>query len=390
MKKNLLILCSLLVGLTFVACSSDNDENNGTSSTSAISVKNASFNEDAFPQATLYKRLEGVSVSTNLTADNSSTIKIAKDDEYVRFFIGIKGQSGYYVFTPNDTRAYDQDQEDEDDFWIIPFSYDSKEISGKTILVSAEDIDGDITKPYEFTINYTDSRADLYITMNGSTILSCEYDNSSRPIHVWASQIGEANEELTITYKDGKPTQLVLSDDEEITTFTTIEINEMGYITSMSGKVVTDTDEGSYTGKDAIYYNYDNNGYLTRYNESYSDEYGSESITHTLTWKDGNLVRHIIEDNDGDREEYSITYGNDANKQQQGTVSQWYSGWGILCFTNLLGKHSTNLPVSVSGEGTYQFTYEIDSDGSIKSETVNGHKLTYSYGNGTRVTNKNK
>lgn len=380
MKKNLLILCSLFVGMTFVACSNDDgNEKKSEVLTSVFSVPNATYKEEAFPIATTNDRLEGVSVPSNVAASGISTIKISKNRDYTRFFIGVKGQSGYFVYTLNDTRAYDLDEDGDDgDFWVIPITYGPNLSSGTVGLLSAEDKDGKITKPYEFTINYTDTKtqSDFSILMNGNTILSCQYDKNGRLIHLNAERLGGV-EELTITYSGEQPSKLVMVNDGEISTFTNISTNSMGYITSMSGNVTTNDNRGGATETMSFIYNSD--GYLTSYKDIYSDQYGVESITHTLSWNNGNLTSHKIVDSDGESDEYVIAYGSLVNEKQQGTIGQWYSGWGELCFTTLWGKHSTNLPVSVSGGKGYQFTYELNPDGSIKSEAVNGRSCDYSY-----------
>lgn len=406
MKKNLLILCSLLVGLTFVACSSDDDENKGNSSASTLTVKNATYNEGAFPAATVSERLDGVKVSNTSDADNA-TIQIPKDDEYVRFFIGIKGQSGYYVYTPNDTRA-----SDEDEYWEIPITFDKDEIAGKTALVSAEDIDGNITKPYEFTLNYTDSksRANFSIVYNGEAMFSCEYDEKGRLVHFKRMNGDYYAEEVIITYNGNQPTKIfyrendfIVSEDSDdyTATYTSITTNKQGYITSMKGEhIFPESEYDNYSSTHT--FDYDGNGYLVKGHEVFIDRDGSSEHAISYTWSNGNLVSaKLVRTRNTTRaidyyteEENLITYGKDVNKLEQGSYGQFYSStmeWVV--FTNLCGKHSKNLPISYKtisrGEGVSDevsdedvFEYEFNSDGSIKTETVNGrHKLEYVYGN---------
>lgn len=405
MKKNLLILCSLLVGLTFVACSSDDDENKGNSSASTLTVKNATYNEGAFPAATVSERLEGVKVSNTSDADNA-TIQIPKDDEYTRFSIGIKGQSGYYVYTPNDTRA-----SDEDEYWEIPITFDKDEIAGKTVQVSAEDIDGNITKPYEFTLNYTDSksRANFSIVYNGEAMFSCEYDEKGRLVHFRRMNGDYYAEEVIITYNGNQPTKIfyrendfIVSEDSDdyTATYTSITTNKQGYITGMKGEHVFGG-KASYDNYSSTHtFDYDGNGYLVKQHEVFIDRDGSSEDAFSYTWSNGNLVSVKLWESDSETRatddgphEYEnlITYGEDVNKLEQGSYGQFYSStmeWVV--FTNLCGKHSKNLPISYKsisrgkhydGE-EWTFDYEFNSDGSIKTETVNGrHKLEYVYGN---------
>lgn len=155
MKKNLWILGSLLMGAMLASsCSSDDDDNQETKS--YFTVSGATYEEAEFPAATIDETLDGVSVSMSVKAGSTSTIKIEKSDDYRRFFIGVKGAQGYWVYTPQDTRATD------DDYWEIPVTYGGGSSSSPVFLVSAEDEDGYITQPYEVTVNYVDESSDTW------------------------------------------------------------------------------------------------------------------------------------------------------------------------------------------------------------------------------------
>ena len=281
MKKNLLILCSLLIGMTFVACSSDDDDNNGNSSASDTSVK---------------------------------------------------------------------------------------------------------------------SFANFSIVYGGETMFSCEYDEKGRLIHC-----KESGEDWTVTYNNGnQPTKIFYTEDDDYTvTYTSITTNKQGYITSMKGEHVF-AGKASYDNySSTLYFDYDGNGYLVKMRGVLVDKEGSWEDVVSYTWSNGNLVgvkrweNETKATDDGPYEyEKLITYGEDVNKLEQGSYSLFYSGGidrgdGWIWFTNLFGKHSKNLPISYKSitRGKYKdedettFEYEFNSDGSIKTEMVNGYKLEYVYGN---------
>lgn len=380
MKKSLSILCALCACcMMFLSCSNDDGGNEGRQTTANyVTVPNADYQEGTFPAPTTDEVLEGVSLNT--TSGNTSTIKIAKNGNYVRYFIGVKNTPGYYVYTPSGTRATE-----EDDFFEIPISTTS---SGTTLLLSAEDTQGKITSAFEFTINYTDTKnlADFRIILNNQSILACQHDNKGRITYIESRSNSRETETMTITYNGDKPNKIVMKglengEEYETYTFSSISTNSYGYITNMSGSVVSYDDDEKYTGTETIAFTYNSNGYLTGYKDTYKDSYGTDVTTHNLSWINNNLMSHSWSDNDGDSGTTSAEYSKIANEKQQGTLGLMYIGPGNLILSNLFGKLPTNLPASVTMENgrKNEFTYDLNGDGSIKTEYLNGTALVYSY-----------
>ena len=378
MKRNLLIMSLLLVGISFLAsCSDDDDDKTPSAVKEVLSISDAAYNEGTFPTATTNVVVSGASVT-------AGTVKIAKNDNYRRIFIGVKGMEGYYVYTPDpSTRAAD-----DDEFWTIPFNYGGT-ASDVTLLISAETENGSVTKPSEFTLNYTDtpsSAMPVQITMNGKAWAKFQYDSKNRLTEA------KINEEpgrtypystLVITYKNDKVTKLEMGGydsekESEVMTFTSVQSNSQGYITSMSGTTKESWDGYTYKGTVSFTCAYDNDGYLIRLQESWKDEDGTDNYTTTFTWSDGNLVRRT----DSDGGVITVTYGDKLNEAGQGTYGQYASGLAEICFAGgLFGKLSKNLPTSVTEDGeTSKLSYDFNDDGTISCEYVNGVPLVYTYG----------
>lgn len=354
MKKNLIYLFALFIGIvSFVSCSSDDDDSPKVAS-SLLKVSNAAYQEGSFPAATSAAELTDVSIS-DVESNGATTLKLPKNDDFIRYFIGIKNVPGYYVFTPEGTRASD----DEEEYFDISIML-SNTNSSTTLMVSAETTDGNVTKPYEQTINYSiggEGRL-LKSVVSGSDYINFTYDSNGRLVKQTENWDGEA---MSVDF---------------LKMYSTMKTNSQGYITE-----ITNNDWSEYDGTDSwqTHYSYDTNGHLI----STKDPDGTVSYT----WSDGNIV--YVKDGWNDLE-LRVKYGNIDNPNLPWT----YSGYNLmmypdeLMFQGLVGVPNAKLPSRIEQKDLYdnttfiyEFTYVMNSDGTINKEIVklDGDAETFYY-----------
>ena len=180
--------------------------------------------------------------------------------------------------------------------------------------------------------------------------------------------------------------------------------NGNGYITGINAS--WDVSDGEELSKRSVNFSfsYNNSGNLTNISGSASEKetYKGKTSTYnttykaSLSWSNGNLVRVSVlgtdvEDGDKDswNEEYEMEYGSTENVTRQGTKSflQMLSldnDLNVLAFLGLFGKAPKMFPTRMTGDDDgYRFSrhysYSINSDGTIYSETVDGSRYYYSY-----------
>ena len=166
MKKNLLILCSLFLGMAaFVACD-DDDDNDAISELEKnyFSIENGKFNGDAFPAATVNEYIQGLSINNKALSGGMNFITIVTQEDFTRFFVGAKNVDGYWEYVPQTTRA-----NGEYVTYTIPVMYSTELKQNITMLIAALTRDGEVTQPYEAKITYVESMSgDLNINLTFS------------------------------------------------------------------------------------------------------------------------------------------------------------------------------------------------------------------------------
>ena len=395
MKKNFMYLCALLMGvLCFCSCSSDDDDAPKVAS-SLLRVSNATYQEGSFPAATSAAELTNVSISA-VESNGATTLRVPDDKDFVRYFIGIKNVPGYYVFSPWGTRASDDDEE----YFDISLMLTNTK-SSTTLMVSAETTDGSVTKPYEQTINYSTSgegkgRLKSVVMKDdyGQTYERCEfsYDASGRvtkfiykEYHDDTPSVTDYEMHTTFTW----PSSLINSEFEmksssyarvyddqdnaknlelEYSDKSVYKTNNKGYVTNGT---VTDVD-GVADGEHETSYvriDYDSDGHIL---SSYDD---SDGMLFKCTWSNGNMVRYESEEDNDDTSATLFTYTDIPNPNLPVSIflPDIEDESGIFFNMGLWGQPNKNLPSKISfsdGGGTLEFSYTMNSDGTINKVKV--------------------
>ena len=161
MKKVLLTLCSLCMGMVLLQSCCKGDEGNppvnpgGTWESRNMTIENATYQEGAFPTTTDGSSISGLSINPRALPGGMNIITIVTKKKYKKFYVGLKDDSaGYLVYTPEETSTGDYYT------YTIPVMYSPTYGKNEmTMLISAEDEDGNITEPYEAEISFVDSES---------------------------------------------------------------------------------------------------------------------------------------------------------------------------------------------------------------------------------------
>lgn len=395
MKKYLSILTLLAMGILLTtSCSSDgsNDDNPTPPVTQEtknyVTIGNAAYNEGTMPQATS-AATTNAQVASTVQAGGTSVIRVVKDRAYTKFYICVKGMSGYWVYTP--TTRTSRAASDDDDFIDIPFNAGSNATGSVTLQISGETESGEVTQPYEQTINYTEraSVKGMTVTATGNgtiTVMSTSY-NQEGLLDSWYSYSMMGF--LKFNYSGS--TISSITGDEGIRY--SVTQNSQGCITQMRGD-----DNDGYTENWMLTYNDQNR--LTRYHVDCNDDGERFTVEARLTWDGGKLTRLDYSHSEEGSTSWTYNYdGEYVNGTQQPFVilaehEYFYNYAGhsdILGYdiflpmgTGVFGKGTDMLPVSAtSGNSKYEFSYAFNTDGSIKTQTItNGSQtveLKYTY-----------
>ena len=371
MKKFFAIVALMSMGLIMLtSCSSDSDDGGSVPQQmkNYLKVENATYAEGTIPQATTTEKPK-VQVAPTVQQGRKAIIRVAKDRVYTKFFIGLKGVPGYWVYTPENTRA----ESNDGDYYDIPFEGGDNATGSATIQICGQTEDGAITQPYEQTINYTEKPTIklLNISANGRAYMTFTYNAQGKVTSFYLYGDGTK----TLAYDGNSITSMV--DQEEGINYT-VSQNEQGYITRMQGHSEDYTDNLSFT--------YNEQGRLTLCDITGSDDGDPFSASHKLTWENGKLVKseHSSTDEKSKVVTYTYTYGEYVNEFQQpfayNTDADAFPS-GI----NLFGKGSTMLPVkAVSNGTTIDYSYTFNADGSIKTQKLTRNdgktvELSYTY-----------
>ncbi len=218
------------------------------------------------------------------------------------------------------------------------------------------------------------------------------------------------------------PYKVVFNDEEEEEDETGsyslgFSFNDSGYVhkstCEYSGEWYEYGESYSYSGSELCSYSYDSDGHLTKVSVSDSEsgiEDGykySESANGdvTITWESGDITQVVVnvKEKEGgytyeSKDTYTFEYGSMQNEYQQYVLAiveepyEWMTGWGELAFIGYFGKGTAHLPTSYkheyeenddgdthSGTNTETFSYEKNSDGTIKTEKWDGETYNYTY-----------
>ncbi len=378
MKKYLSILALLTMGLQLTTSCSSDDSNDtpvlpvAKETKSYVTIGNATYSEGTMPQATTTEATSA-QVSSTVQAGGTSVIRVTKDRAYTKFYIAVKGMPGYWVYAP--TTRTSRAEDDDDDFIDIPFNAGSSATGSVTIQISGETEDGEVTQPYEQTINITAGQRGALvrqISYGEMSLYSMQYDNLGRLTSLICQET-----DISISYGS----VLTIKDNNEGLTYTA-SLNDMGYISSMK--------TGSQGFSASYSFSYDKQGHLLKITGQGKDYDEVFSGTWTQTWSDGNLTRCSVSSDEGTYNA-SFTYGNYVNQQHQFfyTVTPYDEITSGLYAAGLLGVTSDKLPIEVQQSGDEYgmekatFSYTFNEDGTIKTQTQtqNGYSvvLTYSY-----------
>lgn len=189
MKKNLLtfgLLCMSMVLMT--ACHNfDSDELGAggttptptptpaptttpatTFGTTYYSVPGATFSDTSFPTSTSTTTLSGVSMNSQALTGGMNFLSIVSPVPFSKFYIGVDGQQGYWVYTPS---ASEVTQTGDGNYvYNIPVNYGTGFNQDLDMVISGvEQNGGGVTKPFKGKVTYVSSLSgDLNINLTFS------------------------------------------------------------------------------------------------------------------------------------------------------------------------------------------------------------------------------
>ena len=171
MKKYFYLLAMALFTAQFQSCSSDDD--GGTPPVpeleeNYLSIENAVYNAQEFPEATTSETLEGIDMSSQVMNGAMNYISIVTEQEIQKFYIGVKEVEGYWEYEPTATltRATTNYYT-----YVIPVMISQFYTGNSVIILSGLLIDGKVTTPVEKEINYIE-------TMPGEIEVKLAFSNS--------------------------------------------------------------------------------------------------------------------------------------------------------------------------------------------------------------------
>ncbi len=227
------------------------------------------------------------------------------------------------------------------------------------------------------------------------------YDSSGKVTSVFDA---EQNERYVFAYNPFTITcnQDVMSD---------IRVNNAGYITGFKYDVIED-DLERVTQRGNV--SYDGNGHITKIEGSYSGTYTEDGQSYTekgkgvisFTWSEGKLVKisNVSESEDGYKYVQELTYNYSGaypnETKQYSTPLSLFGGYGgetsYLFSLGYFGVAGDYHPESLYVKETeteepdrsdnVSFSYQLNSDGSLKSERVVSLEGSYTLADYTYIT----
>lgn len=167
MKKYFYLLVMVLLAIQFVSCSNDDDETTVSElEKSYLSIEGATYNDGDFPAATTEETLDGIDMSSQVMNGAMNYISVVTEKSIKKFFIGVKGVAGYWVYEPSSTRATS-----DYNTYVIPVMMSQSYTGNSTIVLSGQLDNGDVTDPVENDIFYIE-------TMPGAIEVKLAFSNN--------------------------------------------------------------------------------------------------------------------------------------------------------------------------------------------------------------------
>lgn len=151
------ISCATLAfaALTLASCS---DDDKGPDSKPELedkyfTIENATYSESAMPEATTASTIDGLSINDQALSGGMNLITIVSQETYRKFFVGVEGVEGHFVYTPAtsaDMSGYHS--------YTIPVMYSTNYNQDITMAISAETAEGKITEATKAQVAFVESK----------------------------------------------------------------------------------------------------------------------------------------------------------------------------------------------------------------------------------------
>lgn len=144
-----------LAALTFTSCS---DDDKGPESKSELedkyfTIENATYSESSMPEATSTSTIDGLTINNQALSGGMNLITIISQETYRKFFIGVEGVEGHFIYTPQST-----DDMSGYHSYTIPVMYSTNYDQDITMAVSAETAEGKITIATKAPVSFVESK----------------------------------------------------------------------------------------------------------------------------------------------------------------------------------------------------------------------------------------
>ncbi len=163
-----MLFCAVCLGASAVvvsSCKSDDDKISKLEK-EYFSVENGVYRAGDFPAGNVNHTISGISVNRNALTGGMNFVSILSETTYKRFFVGVKDVPGYWEY---DANTLQQTRAGGYVTYTIPVMMSTSYSSNMIMLVSGEELSGDITAPYEAAVNYVQSMSgDLNINLTFS------------------------------------------------------------------------------------------------------------------------------------------------------------------------------------------------------------------------------
>lgn len=156
MKKYFYLLAMAFFAIQIQSCSSDDDGGAPVDNleTNYLTIENAVFNDQDFPEATLDEPLDGVDMSSQVMNGAMNYISVVTEKEIQKFFIGVKGVDGYWEMDASTTIT----RATQYNTYVIPVMISQNYFGNSVIQVSGMLTDGSITLPIEKEMEYIETK----------------------------------------------------------------------------------------------------------------------------------------------------------------------------------------------------------------------------------------
>lgn len=235
----------VLAALTFASCS---DDDKGPDSKSELedkyfSIENATYTESAMPEATSASTIDGLTINNQALSGGMNLITIISQETYRKFFLGVEGIEGHYIYTPQTS-----DEMSGYHFYTIPVMYSTNYNKDITMAVSAETAEGKITKTTKAPITFVESKTGA---LDIKLVFSNAKDIDLHLIMPSGREIYYGNRGGSVTLTDGSEISYGLDHDSNASCYIDNLNNENIYIPAEL------IENGTYTVKVNMYSNCD-------------------------------------------------------------------------------------------------------------------------------------